>query len=379
MSETRIHKLTGEPVSQEFLNVVERLGKCEDVSQSEIKALKEIIFADACISKSTPTIDLKGREIIQENVFERLQKMGSAVTQEDGTVTLTGEVRCEKRLDIIIGLPAAGKSSAIAEPISELFKSRIIDCDEAKKMLPGYDGGWGAQAVHDESKTISDRQLETALKKGENITYPRVGAGYEVMESVINKAKKAGYKVYVHYNEVNRNIALGRMLDRFIDTGRYLQPELITGNGNKISETYEKLTNSGLLDGYSKWDNGVEFGKRPDPKGYSPSWRDVYEALIKEKPGAIKDKIEQHDTVVEKLTEEIEALKSELRDVKAKLATAQKAVRKANYAFAHISETARSEINRALGIPNKQNNPALGGNKNSRKPPGSLGSPGKRR
>lgn len=58
------------------------------------------------------------------------------------------------------------------EPISELYESRVIDSDEAKKLLPEFNNGWGAGVVHKESQLISDRQLSAALKAGENITYP---------------------------------------------------------------------------------------------------------------------------------------------------------------------------------------------------------------
>ncbi len=314
-----IHKLTQEPVSEEFLNVLARLRTGEEVPEAEIKTLPEIKFADACVSKSTPTIEIEGRGIIQENVYNRLQKMGSAVTKSDGTVELSGEVRCDKRLDIVIGLPAAGKSSAVAEPISELFKSRIIDCDEAKKMLPGFDGGWGAQAVHLESQKISTWQLETALEKGENITYPRVGAGYDAMADVIEKAKQAGYKVYVHYNELDRNKALGRMLERFLTTGRYLKPELITGVGDKIGDTYRQLKDmeNPRLDGFTKWNNDVPFGERPKAIEHSPSCTDVYEALREKKPETVKEKAELHDAVIDKLSERIDKIETELKKVTA--------------------------------------------------------------
>lgn len=316
MDERPIHKLTQEPVSEDFLNVLGRLRKGEEVPLPEIEALPEIKFANACISNSKPTIELDGRKIIQENVYNRLQKMGSAVTQDDGTVSLTDEVHCEKRLDIIIGLPAAGKSSAVAEPISEMFKSRLIDCDEAKKMLPGFDGGWGAQSVHNESQIISDWQLESALQKGENITYPRVGAGYDAMKKVIDNAKRAGYKVYVHYNELDRNKALGRMLERFLTTGRYLSPNLIVNHGDDISDTYRQLKKSGLLDGFSKWNNDVPFGERPIPVEHSASCADVYEALRTKKTETLREKAELHDHVVKELSERVENLENELANTK---------------------------------------------------------------
>lgn len=130
-----INKLTGEPVSEEMQSVLKRLANGENVPEAEIGQLKEIREANSCLGNGVPTVKLKDREGIQNGVYNRLQKSGSAVTDDSGHVSLTGEIRREKRLDIVIGLPASGKSSALVEPISEQYHSRIIDSDEAKKML----------------------------------------------------------------------------------------------------------------------------------------------------------------------------------------------------------------------------------------------------
>lgn len=151
-----INKLTGEPVSAEMQNVLKRLANSENVPEAEIQQLKEIREANSCLGNGVPTIKLKDREGIQNGVYNRLQCSGSAVTDE---------ISREKRLDIVIGLPASGKSSALVEPISEQYNSRIIDSDEAKKLLPEYNDGWGAGIVHTESQLIADRQFQTAIQK----------------------------------------------------------------------------------------------------------------------------------------------------------------------------------------------------------------------
>ena len=306
-----INKLTGEPVSEEMQSVLKRLANGENVPEAEIGQLKEIREANSCLGNGVPTVKLKDREGIQNGVYNRLQKSGSAVTDDSGHVSLTGEIRREKRLDIVIGLPASGKSSALVEPISEMYHSRIIDSDEAKKLLPEYNDGWGAGIVHKESQLIADRQFKAAVRNGENITYPRVGGDCDELTDIIAAVKKQGYSVYIHFNELDRNKALGRMINRFLETGRYIKPELVTKYGNGISATYETLKNrSELVDGFSKWNNDVPLGCRPKLIEYSGSCEDLATAL---KP-TLTERLKQAETNCRVLRAKIDEVNDILRE-----------------------------------------------------------------
>ena len=306
-----INKLTGEPVSEEMQSVLKRLANGENVPEAEIGQLKEIREANSCLGNGVPTVKLKDREGIQNGVYNRLQKSGSAVTDDSGHVSLTGEIRREKRLDIVIGLPASGKSSALVEPISEMYHSRIIDSDEAKKLLPEYNDGWGAGIVHKESQLIADRQFKEAVLKGENIAYPRVGGDCDELTDIIAAVKKQGYSVYIHFNELDRNKALGRMINRFLETGRYIKPELVTKYGNGISATYETLKNrSELVDGFSKWSNDVPLGCRPKLIEYSGSCEDLATAL---KP-TLTERLQQAETNCRVLRAKIDEVNDILRE-----------------------------------------------------------------
>lgn len=88
------------------------------------------------------------------------------------------------------------------------------------------------------------------------------------MIKIINLAKKLDYEVNVHFVDLDREKALGRMLNRFVEDGRFLDPQLIDKycnniDGNKISRCYETLKKGGILNGYSKWNNDVKRGERP--------------------------------------------------------------------------------------------------------------------
>lgn len=41
-----------------------------------------------------------------------------------------------------------------------MYKSRVVDSDEAKKLLPEYNDGWGAGVVHKESLLISEQDTD---------------------------------------------------------------------------------------------------------------------------------------------------------------------------------------------------------------------------
>lgn len=261
-------KLTGHEISSELRDVLEELAIGRYVTLEKINECPEIILANTIVSDSKPTMLLAGRDDLRKHILEELNKKGAAGIASDGSVCYNKEVIRESRLDIIVGLPGSGKSSALADVISQEFNSRIIDSDEAKKLLPEYNNGWGAGIVHNESKLISDTQLKESMLKGENIVLPRVGGNYKVIDQIVSMAQQLGYSVYMHYVELSREKALGRMLDRFINTGRFMAPEIIDKydnsiDGNKIEKTYEYFKKGGNINGYSKWNNDVGRGESP--------------------------------------------------------------------------------------------------------------------
>ena len=220
---------------------------------------------------------LKNREAIENHMFETLMDYGSISLDEKGkplvdshgNTIYNNDVERGRRLDIVIGLPASGKSSAIVDTISYEHHSMLIDNDEAKRQFPEFNKGWGANTVHKESQIVEQAVFREALREGRNIVLPKVGSDADkLMTDYIAYAKDAGYKVNVHFVDLDRNKALGRMMGRFIHTGRYLSPELIDKyanerDGNKIAQAYEALKSMDGIDGCSKWDNDVGRGEKP--------------------------------------------------------------------------------------------------------------------
>ena len=97
------------------------------------------------------------------HVFETLMDYGSISLDESGkplvdshgNTIYNNDVERGRRLDIVIGLPASGKSSAIVDTISYEHHSMLIDNDEAKRQFPEFNKGWGANTVHKESQISS--------------------------------------------------------------------------------------------------------------------------------------------------------------------------------------------------------------------------------
>ena len=276
-NERDIVALTGLPVSDELQDILDRCERGEFVSIKEINDTPEMKTAASCVSHQTPTFQMKDREQIEDHVFEILSNYGSVSIDDDGkpqvdgagNTIYNGDVERGSRLDIVIGLPASGKSSAIVDTISYTNRSMLIDNDEAKRLFPEFNKGWGAGVVHAESQMVERSVYLDALSSGKNIVLPKVGSDpVKLIQDYILPAKNKGYKVNVHFVDLDRSKALGRMLNRFIHKGRYLAPELIDKyvnerDGNRIAKSFEYLCKSSMIDGISRWDNDVGFGMPP--------------------------------------------------------------------------------------------------------------------
>lgn len=173
-----------------------------------------------------------------------------------------GPVRREARVTIVLGPPAAGKST-IAEDLAKVKGAAILDSDEIKQTLPEFEGGIGSAAVHEESSDLADR-LEAALRAtGANIVFPKVGGSPGSIRKAIDRFKADGYTVEIVNMAVSTENAYKRMIGRFVAKGRLIPPEYVDDVGEKPSATYRTLKDEGKADGFAEIDNNGGFG---DPK-----------------------------------------------------------------------------------------------------------------
>ena len=178
--------------------------------------------------------------------------------KDDGLDLPQGQyINQNRRAAIVLGPPAAGKST-IANPIARKMNAAVIDSDEAKKLLPEYEGGIGANAVHEESSDLAERVLNLALEFGDNVVIPKVGGSPGSIEELIKKLKEKGYSVDLVDMSVTYNNARNRMYMRFVKEGRLINPDYVRQVGDTPGRTYDTLKQQGKADGYTRIDNNGE-------------------------------------------------------------------------------------------------------------------------
>lgn len=247
--------------------VLDRLANNEYIPLDQIRMLKEINEAYTKRGDFEPTININTpyRQNLRLKIQDDVEKLGSARLDENGKWVYDNPIRKEKRIDVVIGLPAVGKSTVFADPLSNEHGSRIVDCDIIKEKLPEFNQGYGSDNVHQESKIINDKILQKAMYNGENIVLPIIGSEYNKLVKRLEEYKNVGYSVHLHLNEVPQNKALGRMLNRYFEQGRFLNPSLPYEYQNKPTEVFNRIIaeRGDLLDGYSHYSNDVRRGEEP--------------------------------------------------------------------------------------------------------------------
>lgn len=151
-----------------------------------------------------------------------------------------GPVRAEREAVIVLGPPAAGKSSVI-EPLARAKGARLIDSGEWKKHLPEFDGGRGASLVHEESAALAQEAMAEAVSRGENIALPRVGASAQGIAELIDGLKQANYRVTLVLNDLAIERAVERAVKRFQSTGRLVPPDYVLSVADRPRRTYVAL------------------------------------------------------------------------------------------------------------------------------------------
>lgn len=197
----------------------------------------------------TSLIDRKAQRDEWEQEF---LSMGSAVETGKNakgypTYSFDGEIRKEHKMVLVIGLPAAGKSSRVANPTSQEIGAFIFDSDEVKKLIPEFKetNGAAAGAVHEESKMIlaaAKQQFLSGKRNGENLVIPVIGDELETLQRKwITPFEDAGYDVEVKYQDANPVESANRVVKRAIEEGRIIPSKAVLKYGDKPRGVFAAL------------------------------------------------------------------------------------------------------------------------------------------
>lgn len=223
----------------------------------------EVIKARAEQNKISDTslINTPERDQFREKVATNLYDNGGYAHAERRPTT---EVKSEKRVDIVTGLPASGKNTMFSDPLVKEHGSILVDSDEAKHQIPESNGGTYNGAIHNESIDIHGRVLDKALTKGNNVVIPMVGRTADRVTSLAETLKEAGYDVHLHHSEIKPETSIKRGLTRFKESGKFVDPAYIMHEvGLRPNENYDKIKTNKAFTTYEKYSNEVPQGEKP--------------------------------------------------------------------------------------------------------------------
>lgn len=235
--------------SAQAQSVIDRAARGEEISLEELNAIPEVAMALEEVHNGVETCTLPNREkIVQDGIRRALERGSYSGKGPDGKDTFNGEVRRNRRIDIVTGVAGSGKSSVYSNRISGEQGSRIIDTDDYRDYIPEYNGR-NAALVHEEASAIKKGVLAQALTDGENILLSVVGDNAERLAREILSFRRAGYEVHLHLNHLPNGKSIGRVIARYVngegEIGRLVAPELVKKMGDGPMQAYLLITGQG--------------------------------------------------------------------------------------------------------------------------------------
>lgn len=198
----------------------------------------------------------------------------------------------EKKLTIVMGPTAAGKSTRVDE-IKAQRGAIVTDSDDVKKVLPEFEGGLNSDGVHAESSMLNAALLNKATDNGDNVIFPTTGKDKSKIDKVINAAEKKGYTVEVMYITADRPELIARNIVRTFTRNRVVKSE------DMLTEDVVKR----IENNYDTLNEKYKFGKENNSTKASNSVDDTN----LERSGQTIFKSAGHDLVVQGYSEDIVA------------------------------------------------------------------------
>jgi len=153
-----------------------------------------------------------------------------------------------RRVIIVTGLPGAGKSG-VADRLAVSERAALPDADQAKGVIPEYDGGTGAGVVHKESVLLNTEVVARLIDEGTDMIFQTVGKTASSLDKRLNMFKQAGYSVTMLRVNVDETEAARRMISRFKKTGRIVPPDAMRQAARDIGPAWDAVNKEGVSHG----------------------------------------------------------------------------------------------------------------------------------
>ena len=138
---------------------------------------------------------------------------------------------------LLMGLPAAGKSTLIRKRHGADPNYVIVDPDEIAEGLPGYDPK-DPQITHAEASKLAEAKWQNVLKtRDRNIIFDGTGTKAEKLIRRAKEAKNANYHVRLLYVTVPLELSLSRNKER----PRTVPEHIIIEKAAQINEAYDAV------------------------------------------------------------------------------------------------------------------------------------------
>lgn len=196
--------------------------------------------------------DLKGtdsahpdskRKALRNRILNDFMKLGAfsgKKEQPDGKKvdTFDGELKKDRKCVIVIGYPAAGKSSTIVNGLSQKTGSFVLDSDIIKEMFPEFQKTSGAavSAINKEANLVRKDALNLFKRGGEfegtNLIIPIIGDEVGGVQRYLDELEPEGYDIEIQYKRAPIELSASRLVSRAIELGRIIPLEVLDEKKN---------------------------------------------------------------------------------------------------------------------------------------------------
>lgn len=168
------------------------------------------------------------------------------------------------------GLPGSGKTSMLRPIAQECIRrlgggdSITLDADDVRVRLPEYGGGLGSEVVQVETSAVTYQDLRRhAYAARSHLFVDIVGDPRFIVEDA-EFLIAAGWSILCLQAALDVDIAVDRVMNRAIKSGRYVPLSYVRSIGGRPQEAYDALTSSGLpILGCATLDTSGAYGEAP--------------------------------------------------------------------------------------------------------------------